>query len=209
MEYCVYKHTSPDGKIYIGITSQKPPSKRWRKNGSGYKFCPHFYGAIKKYGWENFEHEILLDGLSVEEAQEKEKELISKFNSCNNKYGYNISVGGIGGVQREITEETRKKLSESARKSYITNPKLRKLRSENSKNRYIDDPNRRKQVNQNISNGKKKKVVQLTLEGNFVKIWDSLGDAQEKLGISNISYVCRGNRKSAGGYIWKYLETWR
>ena len=34
--YTVYKHTSPHGKVYIGITSQSP-IRRWRKDGSGYK----------------------------------------------------------------------------------------------------------------------------------------------------------------------------
>ena len=34
--YCVYKHTSPSGKVYIGMTCKDPPEKRW-SNGNGYK----------------------------------------------------------------------------------------------------------------------------------------------------------------------------
>ena len=50
-------HVSPSKKYYIGITSQAV-NKRW-KNGKGYKSSPYFYNAIQKYGWNNFEHNIL------------------------------------------------------------------------------------------------------------------------------------------------------
>ena len=46
MEYTVYKHTCPNGKIYIGITSM-PVEKRW-DCGRGYAKNPHFSAAIKK-----------------------------------------------------------------------------------------------------------------------------------------------------------------
>ncbi len=70
MEYCVYKHTSPNGKVYIGITRQNP-IKRWM-NGKGYAHNTHFYNAILKYGWSNFRHEILFTGLTREDACQKE-----------------------------------------------------------------------------------------------------------------------------------------
>ena len=53
--FCVYKHTCPNGKVYIGITSKKP-EYRWGKNGIGYKKQPHFCRAIPKYGWGNIKH---------------------------------------------------------------------------------------------------------------------------------------------------------
>ena len=55
--YTVYKHISPNGKQYVGITKQDVV-KRWA-NGEGYKNCTYFYNAIQKYGWENFQHIIL------------------------------------------------------------------------------------------------------------------------------------------------------
>ena len=60
--YTVYAHTSPSGKKYIGITRQKPQA-RWR-NGNAYKNNKHFANAIKAYGWDNFEHEILFEKLT-------------------------------------------------------------------------------------------------------------------------------------------------
>lgn len=62
--YTVYQHKNKiNGKIYIGITKQSP-EKRWGINGCNYKTSPHFYSAIKKYGWGNFEHNILFVGLT-------------------------------------------------------------------------------------------------------------------------------------------------
>lgn len=62
--FTVYRHTAPNGKAYIGITSQKPAT-RWQ-NGRGYSQNKLFYRAINKYGWESFTHEILFTGLCIE-----------------------------------------------------------------------------------------------------------------------------------------------
>lgn len=105
-KYIVYKHTSPKGKIYIGITSQDP-EKRWL-NGKGYKRNSIFYNAIEKYGWENIKHEILFENLTKEEAEQKEIELISKYKSNERNFGYNIDNGGH--INR-FSEASKKKMS--------------------------------------------------------------------------------------------------
>ena len=86
--FTVYKHTSKNNKVYIGITSQEP-QKRW-KNGLGYKNNDYFYRSIQKYGWDNFRHEILFENLTEDEAIKKEAELINLFKSYMYEYGYNI-----------------------------------------------------------------------------------------------------------------------
>ena len=68
--YIVYMHTSPSGKRYIGITSKNPPEKRWL-NGRGYR-NEYIKNVIQKYGWDNFEHEILFNCLTKSEAEQKE-----------------------------------------------------------------------------------------------------------------------------------------
>lgn len=90
--YKVYKHTSPSGKVYIGITSKGEVS-RW-SNGMGYNKQPYFFKAIVKYGWINFKHEILFDNLSEENAYDIETKLIKEFKSSDINFGYNIHVGG-------------------------------------------------------------------------------------------------------------------
>lgn len=106
--YSVYKHETPNGKIYIGITCQNP-TKRWG-NGCNYRNQKYLYAAIKKYGWENIKHKVLYTGLSKEDAEQKEIELIAFYKSNDRKFGYNIDNGGKS--KGRCSEETKRKLSE-------------------------------------------------------------------------------------------------
>ncbi len=106
MNYTVYMHITPNNKKYIGITKNKV-KERW-KNGRGYE-RQLFYNAILKYGWDNIQHIILYQNLTREEAEQKEIELIKRYNTRNRKYGYNLDGGG--NVNREVSEETREKIS--------------------------------------------------------------------------------------------------
>ena len=110
--YCVYKHTSPSGKVYIGITCQEP-EKRW-KNGCAYKNNQHFANAIKKYGWDNFIHEILVIGLTKDEACQKEIELIAFYKSNQSEFGYNRSIGGEVNKGWHHTEEAKRKIGKAS-----------------------------------------------------------------------------------------------
>lgn len=163
--YVVYKHTTPSGKCYVGITGQNPPEKRWR-NGYGYKSNEYFVRAIKKYSWDNIKHEIIISGLTKEEAEQKEIELIAYYKSDNRNYGYNIEHGGnaVGKMAEEtrqkiiqnmpdlsgenhplygkhLSEETKRKISESHKGKTASEETRRKL-SEIHKN--ISDETRRK-----------------------------------------------------------------
>lgn len=112
-KYLVYKHTNKiNGKIYIGITSSSI-NERAGSKGHKYKGCRHFKSAIDKYGYDNFEHEILFENLTKEEAEAKEIELIKFYDSNNREKGYNITSGGS---VCEMTEESKKLISEKAKK---------------------------------------------------------------------------------------------
>ena len=108
MEYIVYMHTCPNKKVYIGITSLST-KERW-KNGKGYKSNTHFTNAIEKYGWENITHSILFSGLTKQEAEKIEIELIKKYDSTNPQKGYNLRFGGNA---TSVSSETRQKMSKS------------------------------------------------------------------------------------------------
>lgn len=110
--WCVYKHTSPSGGVYIGITSDYPLA-RWR-NGRGYDCCEVMNKAIKKYGWENFTHEILFDNLTKEEACQKEIELIAFYK--NQGHCYNLAERGTNGL---ASEETKKKMSSNRQRKTL------------------------------------------------------------------------------------------
>jgi group I intron endonuclease len=108
--YTVYIHINKiNGKKYIGITRCNP-EKRW-KNGNGYNKNDYFRRSIEKYGWDNYEHEILFSRLTKSDARKKEASLIGEFQTFNKKYGYNLTHGGeCGDIP---TVETRQKISKA------------------------------------------------------------------------------------------------
>ena len=138
--YCVYKHTVPNGKVYIGITCRNP-EVRWRKDGSGYKSSPYFYSAIKKYGWENIKHEIIETGLCRDSACEEEKRLIAQHNSSDRSFGYNQTFGGDVGLK--ITEEIKQKISEAKKKFYLIDENRELVRRRMSGIKRTDDTKRK------------------------------------------------------------------
>ena len=87
--FCVYEHVFPNGKRYIGITSNA--EKRW-KNGEGYRTQGKIAKAIKHYGWDNVKHNVILDDLDKDQAIIIEKYLISALDTIEN--GYNTAIGG-------------------------------------------------------------------------------------------------------------------
>lgn len=93
-KYSLYRHTTPSGKVYIGITNQ-PVEHRWN-NGKGYftaKKSP-MKSAIIKYGWDNIEHEVLFFHLSESQAKYLEKVFIKIYKSKG--ISLNVTDGGDG-----------------------------------------------------------------------------------------------------------------
>ena len=93
--FCIYIHIFLNSKVYIGQTCQNV-NRRWR-NGDGYKDSKLLYNAIKKYGWNNIKHIILLDNLTKEMANFEEIRLINEVYKSNDmRFGYNLDKGGSG-----------------------------------------------------------------------------------------------------------------
>lgn len=87
LSHCVYKHTFPNGKVYIGMAEN--PYMRFGNNGINYEENTSMYNDIKKFGWKNIKTEILMGGLSIDDAKQKEKGFILAYNSENPNFGYN------------------------------------------------------------------------------------------------------------------------
>ena len=232
--YKVYKHTCPNNKVYIGITSLKI-NIRW-KSGKGYKNSLLFYRAINKYGWENIKHEILYKDLTKEEAEQKEIMLIKEYNSNNKDYGYNIECGGQTGaigIKRSketlikmrkanlgkiVSEETKNKISNTLKGRIFTDEHRHKksLAQTGEKNHMYGkkiSKETREKMSKNQPKGKDNKhsrrVAQMPLKNDeIIKVWDCMEDIKNKLGISHccISDCCRGKQKTSGGYRWRYYE---
>lgn len=114
--YSVYRHTCPNGKVYIGITG-RDPVKRW-ENGKKYAHNKHFAAAISKYGWDNILHEILYTGLTKAEAEQIEMRLIFLHNSRDRIYGYNTACGGSASqLGRKRPQSEKEKISRTCKNS--------------------------------------------------------------------------------------------
>jgi group I intron endonuclease len=101
-----------NGKKYIGITKE-PLKRRWGLNGKQYIYDNRgrFANAIKKYGWDNFEHVVVCENLSQQQACTKEIELIAAYKTQDPEYGYNIQAGGqLGNDGVTFSEESKEKM---------------------------------------------------------------------------------------------------
>lgn len=117
----IYKATNiVNGKIYIGQTTLLLQGRILNHKLAKSDRMP-FHLAIRKYGFENFEFEVLCQCNSISELNEKEKEYIKLFNSRNQSIGYNISGGGncFGSGEghpcfgKAFTEEHKEKISKA------------------------------------------------------------------------------------------------
>ena len=119
-DHIVYKYTNrTNGKVYIGQTC-RTMEERARYNGSGYKGCPKFWNAIKKYGWNNFLPEIIAEELNSEEASALESFYIQEYDSVN--CGYNVLVDNI-----IFSDKYRNKISTSIKNSPFNEKRKEKL----------------------------------------------------------------------------------
>ena len=233
MAYTVYCHTFPNGKRYIGITNQEP-ERRWR-SGKGY-IGQVVYDAILKYGWSNIKHDILFTGLSKEEAEKKEIELIKALETDSHKRGYNVESGGntarlsedtkdkLRKIKRDYykshkhfnagkhwSEETKRKISESNKGKKMSEAQKNFLRERfKGKNNPMYnvkmDPAHKEKLQAACIAATSKKCICIETQVVYV----SIAEASRKTGINSrtIGYVCNKDPKykTAGGYHWRYEE---
>ena len=205
--YCVYKHTAPHGKVYIGITCQLP-CQRWAR-GKGYRNNWHFYNAIQKYGWDNFQHEILYTGLTQEEAAQKEYELIAQYDATNEERGYNRDYGGT--VRRPMSAETRQKISAAHKGKATTkgpaHPQWGKKGPLSQNYGRKHTPEERALMSANNT----RKIPVVCIEDG--KVYSSAVEAAKDKGTygGSINACCnkRPHYNTAGGYHWRYLDEQR
>ncbi len=203
-----------NNKKYIGITKQKPKI-RWGYTGSHYDSNTAFYRAIKKYGWDNFEHIILYENLTKEEAEELEVKLILEYKTNNREFGYNISLGktstgckrsakhkdAIRKAQlgRERTDEQRLQVGEFFKEYFKNNPHPQKDKPPSQETI--------KKVKQTrIKNGTCNHIYQFDLDGNLIAEYDSALDIKKQTGFDRCNIMKavkkKGSTKTPYGFIW-------
>ena len=232
--WCVYCHTAPDGRRYVGITSRKP-QKRWNY-GRGYKENSYFTRAIEKYGWNSFRHEILCEKLTQDGASELEKKFIELFESCDRSKGFNIDLGGWTRGSKVMSEETKRKIGDAHRGRYTEaqwaatiarrgkghphTEEAKKKIGDAHRGRHLSEE-QRKRLSE-INKGKKipesvkeklrvkngKRINQYTMDGVFVHSYSSIKEAAKAMGVKpqSISACCRGIVSNSCGFLWRYAD---
>ena len=219
--YKIYMHKNKiNGKVYIGQTS-KSLDERCGKNGSGYIGCIRFYNAIQKYGWDNFEHEIIEDNiLDREAANKKEIFYIKLYNSTDSNFGYNLQSGGyISGEYMSIEVHqysldgyymnTYDSLLEASDKTGTQQSGISSCINDKNKTAggYRWSTEKVEYLGELKYDYDTKHVFAYDFNGYFVKEYDSSHIAAISIGVKNEAHIvscCNGNRTYAYGYQWRY-----
>ena len=177
----LYRHIRLDKNqpFYIGISNVDDDYKRAYKKTCRNK---HWTNIVKS---TNYDVEILIDNLTIEQAKDKEKEFIALYGRVDLKNGtlVNLTDGGDGVLNMNENSELRMKLSKAA---------IGKKMSESAKKKMGDN--------------QKLPILQYDIQGNFIKEWDGIVDASKAMSkhSTNIARCCQGKFKQAYGFIWKY-----
>ena len=229
----IYALIDIDGSVkYVGVTRRNP---KYRLNNHIYeaKIEPHKNKRTKWISSVNYEiDQIILDEVPENESMFWETYWIGLCKS----WGFNLvnsNNGGGGSLKKDIKFSkllSNRNIGNTYRKGKKHSINSKKLMSDKAKGRL--SPNKGKElskehkekiskstkgrnsprkgviVSETTLDKKRIKIIQLTLDGEIIKIWNSLSEASEVLGItiSNISLTCNGKRKSSGGYKWKYYK---
>lgn len=206
----IYKITNIiNGKLYIGQTSSSI-EERWKEHikdsqKENIKNRP-LYKAINKYGINSFKIDIIEEIINNDIAS-REKYWIEYFGTF--KYGYNATIGGDGvpyidydlvvATYNEIYNQT-----EVARQLNIDRSSVARILKIRQVNNIFYAQEVNKTCNSNIIN-------MYNLQGKFIKTFASARDAAfevtNKKNCSHIMDVCKGKRKTAYGYIWKFANS--
>lgn len=169
-----------NGKSYIGKTNNPKMRINSHRTHTPKVGC-RFGKAIIKYGLDYFEFSILhtVTCQTIEDLNNKLNSLeIEEIKNHDSYYHvYNGTLGGDGArVDTTLHYNYGKHLSSSTKSK--------------------------------IAQARKIKIMQFTKDGVFVRDWDCAKDAQRTIGVDarHTGSCCRGNRKTAGGFVWKYKE---
>lgn len=224
--FIIYKCTNKiNGKMYIGKTYNFEKRKREHVYDMG-NGLP-FHKALAKYGLDAFEWEIIDHAKTDKEVKEKEVYWIKKLNTCihsRNSNGYNITLGGEGGVSWNskpivmfdlngnyidefISGACAAVLMEMDRKSIQRAADNKYSRSGNYQWRYKNEWNGKNIGKYNKPKSTRNvKVVQLDLDGKYVNTYNSLVEASEQTETlrASISSCLTGFIKTANKFVWVY-----
>lgn len=177
--YTVYLLVAKDGRRYVGMTSL-PLSVRCIP--SRYVKCPSMRAAIREFGWDFFQKEVAVEGLSREEASVLEQEMIAAYGTVDPTKGFNTAYGGVRFKHNEISKQ---KISQSS------TPRGDGFR----KKKYLEQASY------------KHGVIQLDLGGNVISQFPSIREAAKSTNSdpSNIRKCANGALKTTNHFRWQFI----
>ena len=210
----IYKVTHKEScKSYIGsstksLDTRKKDHLKKSKKGKSYDFQQ----AIATYGPEAFKWEQIDTAITIDELAQKEKECIIKYDTKEN--GYNRDSGG--GIKKTVYQYSKgdgklvgqyNSLQSAGNAVSAVKSTIGKACNGKSKtcNGFVWSYS--STFPKDINDIRKKVVFQLTLEGEFITEYKSVSEASKLTGCNktSIAKTCRDERKSCGGFSWKYL----
>lgn len=201
--YTIYTHINKiNCKVYIGQTKNKV-SNRWGNNGKNYlRYTTIFSQAIKKYGWNNFIHAIVREGLTKIEADCIERYLIAYYKGLD--ACYNMTDGGEGRVGVRFPDRLKPLVSARFKGKPLTEEHKAKI------SKALTGIKRSESFREKLRHRAPigaKRVQKLDMSGNLICEYMSTKEASRNTGIqaTHIARCARGARPSAGGFIWKYV----
>lgn len=220
--YCI--ENKINNKKYIGqsINMKSRLSKHISELNRNCHENDYLQKSWNKYGSDNFKFYVL-EYCEKDILDEREIYYIDMFDTTNRGLGYNLKSGGQEG--NYYSEEVRQKMSESTKRTYL-DPKRRMIQRNNAlkqwsnpeikikisgKNNCMFGKTHTKEARKKISESKKGKqsfrrntTPVFCIELN--KEFKDASDASKILQVdsSSILKVCRGERKTCGGYHWKF-----
>lgn len=197
--FTIYRHISPVGKVYVGITSQNAET-RWR-HCDNYRDSTYFKRAIRKYGWKNFKHDILFTNVEEERAKRLEVELIRHYKSLG--ISYNITNGGDGTSGYHHIEEYRR-LKSQRMKEFFSTAEGKEICAKGGRTNLGKKYTRKSGFTK--GDYQIRTVYQYSLDGNLIGTFKSISDAARRTGANGcqIGKCLRGKGRTAKGFIWRY-----
>ena len=199
-----------NNKKYIGKTEYNNPIKRWQEHlRDSKRFDRPLYKAIRKYGKENFIFEVLFSDLYGEELCEKEVETIKNYGTYHN--GYNATLGGDGKtfLNHDLIYKTylsTKNMTETSKLCNCSIDSVRMVLNTYGISKETRIQNGKEQTKNRNYGRPVAKVDKKTDE--IIFIYKNMTEAAKdnpKAHREHIGRVCKGERKTAGGFKWKYV----
>lgn len=212
--YRIYRYTNIlNGMMYDGSTCQKYQSMRSGPGGEKYiKMCRRFGEAILEFGWPNFKYEVLEDGLTKEEALEREKYWIEHDN-CVWPNGYNLEAGSKNG--HSVNDETKKRMSEKRKgvpllySTEWTDERKQKFSESRKGEKNPNYGNHHSEASKDLMRQKKQKSVRkYTLDMKLIAEYSSAMEAsiQSHIPYSSVCQCAQGNREQTHGVVFRYVS---